>query len=167
MSTRKTVRAARPIPVRVEVPAVVAQETERVRESIMSRAFEIFERKGPEFGTDLENWLAAERELVRAPQVRIRRRNGSYVVEADIAGVDPENLAVQVTSDELLISAETHAEHEEAYGEVCYSEFSSGDVFRRVTFPASVDPMGAAAVYENGLLTVTAPVAAAYETQSP
>ena len=138
-----------------------------MREGIMNRAFEIFERRGPEFGTDLENWLAAERELVRAPRVRIRRRNGSYLVEADIAGIDPENLEVLVTSDEVLISAETHAEHEETDGEVCYSEFSSGDLFRRVTFPAGVDPVRAEAVYENGLLTVTAPVAEAYEPQSP
>jgi HSP20 family protein len=152
--------AKRNIPVKVEEPGAVAAEADRVHEKILNRAFEIFNETGSSFGHDLENWLAAEREIVWAPSVELRESGHVYTVEADVAGVDPADLDVQVTPNDVLITGETRREREERKGTVCYSEFSSGNLFRRVSFPGPIDTSKVEAVYKDGLLKLTAPTAA-------
>ena len=42
-------------------------ELQKMEDRIMKRAYDIFRGSGSVFGRDLDNWLAAERELIWKP----------------------------------------------------------------------------------------------------
>ena len=43
-------------------------------------------------GDALGDWLSAERELVTAPVVELRERDGTYTIVAAVPGVDPKDI---------------------------------------------------------------------------
>jgi hypothetical protein len=50
-----------------ESPAVGSEHDETVRARIAARAHELWQQRGEGHGSDLEDWLQAERELLAAP----------------------------------------------------------------------------------------------------
>lgn len=131
----------------------------KVEERIMRRAYDIFQGNGSVFGQDLDDWLAAERELIWKPAIELSEKNNQFEVKVAVAGVDPKDLRVEVTSEELLVKAETRTEKKEEKGEVHTSEFQSGYLFRSIRFPKKVDPGKVKAEVSNGLLSIVAPIA--------
>jgi len=134
-------------------------QIQRMEERITNRAHEIFQSKGSIFGRDLDDWFNAEKELVWKPAIELKERDGLYELQAAIAGIDPRDVRIEVTPEELLIRGETTSEKREEKGEVRYSEFQSGSLFRSIRFPKRVDPNKVKADIKNGLLTITAPIA--------
>jgi hypothetical protein len=49
-------------------------------EEIAKRAYEIFEQSGRQTGRDLENWLAAEAQLIKAHKPQTQSSNGARVI---------------------------------------------------------------------------------------
>jgi len=76
-----------------------------------------------------------------------------------LAGLDPKEIRIEVTPEELLIRSDTRFEKGEEKGDLWYTEFQSGILFRSIRFPKRVDPNRVKADYRNGLLSVTAPIA--------
>jgi HSP20 family protein len=139
------------------VDSLTAQ-VEAMQTRIADRAHEIWTARGASLGSALDDWLHAEKEIVWRPAVEVRRMNGAFLVEAAIAGVEPSQLDVQASSDELLLAAPLHHRHQAPAGEVLTCEFANGPLFRSVRFPEPVDPKRVKAEIRNGLLRVTAPV---------
>ena len=137
----------------------IAEQVDAIQARIASRAHEIWATRGASLGSALEDWLHAERETVWRPAVEVLRTNGAFLVEAAVAGVEPAQLEVQASSDELLLAAPLHHHHPAPAGEVLTCEFANGPLFRSVRFPEPVDPGRVKAEIRNGLLRVTAPVA--------
>jgi HSP20 family protein len=137
----------------------VAGQVEAIQRRIAGRAHEIWATRGASLGSALEDWLLAERETVWRPAVEVRRVNGAFLVEAALAGVEPAQLEVQASSNELLLAAPLHHGHRTPDGEVLTCEFANGPLFRTVCFSEPVDPKRVKAELRNGLLRVTAPVA--------
>src|SRR3954470_9809256 len=90
----------------------IFDELQTMQERIMKRAYEIFDFNGNP-GADLDNWLAAERELIWKPAIELSEKNNSFSVNVEMPGVDPKNIVIEVTSDELLVKAETREEKKE------------------------------------------------------
>lgn len=151
------VKKGRPEHVRDTV-ASFFDEVHKVREEIAKRAREIFDSNGI-VGRDLENWLTAEREVLWEPSIEVSEKDNRFVTKVAVAGVDPKDLQVQVTPDELLIAAESKHEHTETKGEVHCCEFATGKLFRRVRFSKRVDPDKSTAQLKNGMLHVITPIA--------
>jgi HSP20 family molecular chaperone IbpA len=79
----------------------------------------------------------------------------SYVLRAEIPGVDPaRDVDITVRNGVLTIKAE-RSEKQESNGR---SEFSYGSFVRAVTLPAGADEDGIKAGYDKGILTVSVPV---------
>ena len=133
-------------------------QIQRMEDRIMRRAYDIFKGNGSEVGKDLDNWLTAERELIWKPAIELKEKDNQFELQVAVAGIDPKDLKIEVTSEELLVSGETKKEKKEDKGEVHTSEFQSGSLFRSVRFPKKIDPDKVKAEIKNGLLTVTAPV---------
>ena len=133
-------------------------QIQKMEERIMRRAYDIFRRNGSEFGKDLDHWLAAERELIWKPAIELKERDNQFELQVAVAGVDPKDLKIEVTAEELLVKGETKTEKKEDKGEVHTSEFQSGSLFRSVCFPKKIDPEKVKAEIKNGLLTITAPI---------
>jgi len=134
-------------------------EMERIQERIKRRAYELFLASGGIPGRELENWTAAEREIVWKPALELKEKDKQFEVTVAMAGVDPRDLTIEVTAEDLLIKGETHHEHYEEKGEIYACEFEGGDLFRAIHFPKKISPDKVKAQFKNGLLTLTAPVA--------
>jgi HSP20 family protein len=111
--------------------------------------------RGP-FG-DMVDWLEAPWTMLRPATGHLMRvedfvRDGSYVVRAELPGIDPEkDVEVTVAKGVLTIKAERR---EEEIGKH-HSEFHYGAFSRSVTLPAGADEEHIEAVYGHGILEVT------------
>jgi HSP20 family protein len=132
----------------------VIRDLEEMRGRIMDRAYEIFCERGRALGNDLEDWLKAESETCWSPPIEVREKDGEYVVEAAIPGVDAKELDLEITSDDLLIRADISHHHREKVGSVETCEFRRGPLFRSIHFHRHVDPTKATASLKNGMLKI-------------
>ena len=81
------------------------------------------------------------------------------VVKAEIAGIDPDELELEIRGRELILSG--CRRHEEADGRVYQQvEIEHGPFRRSVPLGVEVDAEAAKAVYQDGMLSVELPVLA-------
>jgi HSP20 family protein len=111
---------------------------------------------------DMVDWLEAPWTMLRPTAGHLMRvedlvRDGSYVVRAELPGIDPEkDVEVTVAKGILTIKAERHEEETSKH----HSEFHYGTFSRSVTLPAGADEDHIDAVYGHGILEVTVKLAA-------
>jgi HSP20 family protein len=148
----------------VRTSDTILGELDRLNRAISERAFTLFKDSGG-IGNAVADWLSAEHELVWRPAVELRRKDGQYEVLAATAGVPASDLDVEVTPDDLLIKAKVAHQHTAEEGEVQLCEFERGELFRSIHFPERIDPSQVKADYKDGLLRITAPVAAPKATK--
>lgn len=109
-----------------------------------------------------EQVLGAAAGTRRAPRfmpMDLYRSGDHYVVKADLPGVDPGSVDVNVDSGLLTIRAERTGLADES-AEWIAGERPTGTFQRQLALGDGIDPDGIHATYENGVLTVTVPVAA-------
>ncbi|HEY0487278.1 MAG TPA: Hsp20/alpha crystallin family protein [Mycobacteriales bacterium] len=97
----------------------------------------------------------------RAPRVMpmdLFRSGDHYVLACDLPGVDPGSVNVDVHGGVLSIRAERTPRSEE-HAQWLAQERPSGTFLRQLTLGEGVDPEQISATYENGVLTLTLPVA--------
>lgn len=81
-----------------------------------------------------------------------------YVLTADLPGIDPGSVDVDVDSGTLTISAHRTARSEDAVQWLANERFF-GTYRRQLALGEGIDATAISATYENGVLTVTIPVA--------
>lgn len=91
--------------------------------------------------------------------VDMYQQDGNLVVKAPIPGVKPEDIDITIVGDTLTIKGETKQEQEYKEENVIRRERRFGSFSRTVSLPSPVDTSKANATFENGILTLTLPVA--------
>jgi HSP20 family protein len=86
------------------------------------------------------------------------RHGDSFVVHLDLPGVDPSSVDVSIEQNVLTISAERHWESVEG-DQVVARERRQGTFTRQLLLGNALEPDKIHASYENGVLTLTIPVA--------
>src|SRR5439155_2495578 len=137
----------------------ILDEMNQMQDCIMRRAYDIFERNGRVFGRDLDHWLQAERELLWEPALELRETDGEFVLEVVVSGVDPKDIEIEVTPEDIVLKADIQHEHEEKKGTVHICEFQSGRMFRSIHLPKRINPDKVKAEIKNGLLKLKAEIA--------
>jgi HSP20 family protein len=137
----------------------IFDEIDRMQDRVMRRAYEIFSENGGIFGRDMDDWLRAEQELVWKPAIELEERDDEFRLQIATPGVDPKNIDIEVTPEDILVKADVHHEHKEKKGEVYACEFASGNLFRSIHLPKKIDPDKVKAEFKNGMLSLKAPVA--------
>ncbi len=79
------------------------------------------------------------------------------IVESAVAGVNPEDLDINVTSDSITVKGRRHHEREVKDEDYFYQECYWGKFARSVILPQEVDADAAYADFKNGILTVHLP----------
>jgi HSP20 family protein len=87
------------------------------------------------------------------------RSGDHYVLHADLPGVDPDSVDVSVDGGVLTVQAQ-RSERTELDVQWLSSERFTGAYMRRLSLGPDIDADHIAATYQNGVLTVTLPVAA-------
>ena len=145
--------------VRIRKAESISDEIETLNDRIMRKAYELFLSNGSITGQDLDNWSAAERELVWKPAIELHESGGQLFVNLAASGIDPKHLEIKVTEEDMLVKAEVQHEHTEDKGTVHFCEFASRGLFRAIHFPKKINPNKVKAEFRNGMLHVKAAVA--------
>jgi len=93
------------------------------------------------------------------PKVDVSETDDEIRVVANIPGIDPDNLNIEVGEDYLSLSGKIESEikHEDARGKVYRYERERGEFRREFALPARVNADSISAKAKNGVLTITLP----------
>ena len=92
-----------------------------------------------------------------SPSLDVSETKDAFAVKAEIPGMEPSDIHVELDNQVLTIKGEKKQEKENK-GEHCYRmERSYGAFARSVRLPAPVDTSKVTAGFKNGVLTVTLP----------
>jgi HSP20 family protein len=111
------------------------------------------------FGDVLDRGLAPRRRGGFSPAVDVYYTSEPpcAVVRADLAGIDPNAVQLEISGRELVLSG--HRESESADDRVYQQlEIERGPFRRVISLSAEVDSEAAEATYEDGFLTVELPI---------
>jgi HSP20 family molecular chaperone IbpA len=135
----------------------IFQQVDEMLGRIQQRAYELFAARSFAHGYDVEDWLAAERELCW-PATELAEREKDYVVSVALPGFEPGQVSVTATPRELIVHAKTERREEPARKEpkVHWSEFRSNDVYRRIELSEPIDVAKVSATLSQGLLKIVA-----------
>lgn len=88
------------------------------------------------------------------PAVDVSEDDKSVTVRAEIPGVEPDKVNVELVGNTLTISGQKEESREDRGKDYYRSERSFGSFMRRIPLPESADPDRVTAEHENGVLTV-------------
>ncbi len=117
---------------------------------IFDRLFDssLFQDGGDESSVVTSQW---------SPLVDIKEEADRFVVYADIPGVDPQDIEVQMDKGLLTVKGERRAEETRETERYSRTERVHGSFHRRFALPDSADPEGITATGHNGVLQITIP----------
>jgi HSP20 family protein len=101
--------------------------------------------------------MVAERRVRQAP-VDAYRRGDEIKIELDLPGADPGSIELTVEKDVLTVQATRTPPHVEGH-EILVAERGHGQFSRQLFLGQSLDRERIGAVYHDGVLTITIPVA--------
>ena len=91
------------------------------------------------------------------PAIDVTEDDKTVTLRADIPGIDPKDLDVEVSGSALTISGSRQEEHKQEKADYRRQERTSGSFSRTITLPSYVDAAKVEARYGKGILTVTVP----------
>lgn len=92
-----------------------------------------------------------------APRVDIREEDKRFAIFADIPGVDPKDIEVNMDKGILTIKGDRAAEMIAGNGQLTRIERSSGTFYRRFALPDSADADNISATGKHGVLEISIP----------
>lgn len=92
------------------------------------------------------------------PAIEVAEENGQLHVHAELPGLKPEDVKVEINDDSLIIRGERKSERQHHIGRAYRSERSYGEFYREVALPEGVNAEQAKAEFRNGVLEITVPV---------
>ena len=92
-----------------------------------------------------------------APRVDIREEDKRFVILADVPGVDPSAIEIDMDKGILTIKGERTSEVTEQNGKLTRVERSHGTFYRRFSLPDSADAENISAAGKHGVLEISIP----------
>ena len=112
----------------------------------------------------LDRWFSGPRGWL--PAIDIVRRDGELVLRADVPGMEPDDVKIEVEDGLLTISGEREESDGEEDGKYLRRERRYGSFSRSMTLPAGVDRSKIEAKVKHGVAEVTIPLSAGSKKQS-
>lgn len=92
------------------------------------------------------------------PAIEVAQKGGELLVHAELPGLTPEDVKVEVTDGLLVIEGERKSEQEHRSGNMVRSERQYGRFYREVPLPEGVNAEQVKAQFRNGVLEVAVPI---------
>jgi len=155
-----------PIITKPEGPKDLFREMFEWTDRIAKRAYELFGMRGFTDGHDLDDWFAAERELLKPVALEVKNTPDEVMVRAEVPGFEPKDLEIEIEGINLVIRGkhETTKEEKKKEGKTIYTERKTEEIYRVVELPAPVMVEMAKAELKNGVLELKLPKAAKPKT---
>jgi HSP20 family protein len=106
-----------------------------------------------------EQWAATRNnsEATWMPAMELADTGDNFVLKAQLPGIDPKDVDVQVTREAISISGERRYENTEEKPGYVRSEFRYGKFHRVLPLPAHIQNDSVQAEYKDGILMLTLP----------
>ena len=137
------------IPIMLQRVHSVETSIEDIQDRIANRAYEKFLERGASPGFELQDWLAAEAELIVKPKVGLRVDETHIVAEVYLPNVDPTGIYVTVTRHDVLVLSALDAEGRQ--------------VFQAIHFPEQIELANVTAEHVLDTLFISAVVGNAFD----
>jgi len=123
----------------------------------MERLFEEFEgsRFPGFFGREFFPFTREFEDVTWIPEIEVLRKNGDFIVRADLPGMKKENVEVEINGNMLTLSGERKDEKEEKREGYYRSERSYGTFYRQIPLPEGAKTDTATAEFKDGVLEIT------------
>ena len=98
-----------------------------------TRAFSMMRRMTEEMGRMLDEFGGMQSETeqsIWSPAIEVAERDGKCVIHAELPGVKPDDVKVELLDDSLIIQGERKFEHQENQGGVQRTERHYGQFYR-------------------------------------
>jgi HSP20 family protein len=93
-----------------------------------------------------------------APAIDVTEREGKLVVHADLPGIKPEDVQVEVDNDMLILSGKRERSEQHEEKGVHRRERTYGSFYRAIPLPEGTDTENARAQFNHGVLEVSIPL---------
>lgn len=135
-------------------PETFLQSITDMQNKIARRAYELFAGSGFTNGHDLQDWFAAEHELLARTPIDLKDNDKEFTVIAGMPGFTEKEVEIRVEPRRVSITGKREEKSEDKNkGQTVYSE-RSNEVFRAIDLPAEVDPDKVKATLSNGELEI-------------
>jgi HSP20 family protein len=129
----------------------------RELETIRQRMDDLFERMSERFFGPGEQERSVWETEALAPAIESHVEKDTLIVKADLPGIDPKEVSISVTGNQLTIEGERKREEKKEEKDYFYREMAYGKFSRTITLPEGVDADKVKANYKNGVLEITMP----------
>lgn len=125
------------------------EELHSIRKRI-EKLFDLFEED--------EEFFELEKRFSKfSPAIDIEETENSYIVRAEVPGIDKNNLKIAVDENGISISGEKKQERKSQNKNYYRAEISYGKFKRYIPFPKKINPDAATAKYKNGIVEIEIP----------
>ena len=128
------------------------------RESTTANPFTLMRRMFDDMDRMFEGFVGGREALSQeawTPQIEVLERNNRLVVKADLPGIKPEDIRVQVDEDGLYLEGERRSEEQHEHDGVIETERTYGSFARRVPLPRNVDLSKEQVSFKDGVLEIS------------
>lgn len=115
----------------------------------MDRAFGEILGEVPASGSGRGVWM---------PAIEVTQDDGQLRVHAELPGMKPEDVRVEMTDEALVLQGERKFEQHESSGSIRRSERRYGQFYREIPLPEGANAEQAKAEFRDGVLEVTLPL---------
>jgi HSP20 family protein len=103
-------------------------------------------------------WPRPETELAWTPRIEIAAEHDEFMVRAELPGVEPKDVTVEVRDERLILKGTRHKTFETSKEEFVKTERVYGEFYRAIPLPEGAIAEAAKAVFVNGVLEIRLPV---------
>jgi HSP20 family protein len=132
-------------------PLRTIDNMQREMNQLFSRFFGEGEQESNRGGSSSDSYV---------PRIESAVRDNTLWVKADLPGMDPQDIAVEVEGNRLTLRGQRKAEHEGSENGYVHREVQYGSFVRSFTIPQGVKAEDIQAKYHNGVLELSVPLPA-------
>lgn len=93
------------------------------------------------------------------PAIEVSQQGNDYIVSAELPGIDPNDVKVEIEQNSIVLRGERQWQNEEERGGgIRHTERRYGSFYRAIPLPEGADPQQVRAHFENGLLQIHIPI---------
>jgi HSP20 family protein len=122
--------------------------------SLLRRMAEEMDRVFQEVGLE----RADGNDVGWSPAIEVSQREGKFIINAELPGLEPKDVKVEVQNDSVVIQGERKFEHEETERGMRRMERQYGIFYRSIPLPEGAKVEQAQAKFRNGVLEISIPV---------
>ena len=134
----------------------ISAETEEIQSRVRARAYELSLLRG-HGGREVDDWISAESEIISVPPAEMIEKGEAFEVRFAVGGINPADLNVMATTQELLLKCDYRHQHDPLAGTIHFCDFKSATVFRSVQFPQAIDVTRIDIQFEDAIVRIHAP----------